>query len=393
MFAEDFNIPFGETQAGKSAIEYDHALNLGGIGTTGCLAANLIAQDADLVIGLGTRYSDFTTASKWLFQSAKTFVNINIAPFDAYKMDAVRVTADIKAALEPIHQELKKAGYRSGYENEVADAKQKWEAELKRLFRIEYTGKGFIPEVDGQLDDKLEEYKAFFNGCLTQTKVLGIFDELLDDHAIVVGAAGSLPGDMQRVWRPKTRETYHMEYGYSCMGYEINAAYGTKLACPDQEVFAMLGDGSFMMLHSELVSSLQERVKINVIVMDNNEFGCINNLQMERGQGSFGTEFRSRDKKTGMLTGGLVSVNFAKIGEGYGAKSYSVRTEQELKDALVDAKKQVVSTVIDIKVLPKTMTHGYEGFWRCGNAEVAKDVKIVEITKEQKKTLKDARQY
>ena len=184
-----------------------------------------------------------------------------------------------------------------------------------------------------------------------------------------------------------------MEYGYSAMGYEISAAYGVKLACPENEVYSMLGDGSFMMLHSELASSVQEDAKINLIVMDNNEFGCINNLQMERGQGSFCTEFRFRDKTTGKLTGSLMPVDFAKIGEGYGAKGYSVRTEEELREALEDAKKQEVSTVIDIKVLPKTMTHGYEGFWRCGDSEVAADEKITRITAEQKEELKKARQY
>ena len=277
--------------------------------------------------------------------------------------------------------------------NEIRDAKEIWAKELERLFNVEYTGKGFIPEIDGHINDRLEEYKDSFDGCLTQTKVLGILDELLDDDAIVVGSSGSLPGDLQRVWRSKTRGTYHMEYGYSCMGYEVNAAFGVKLACPNQEVFAMLGDGSFMMLHSELVSSIQEGAKINLVVMDNNEFGCINNLQMERGQGSFGTEFRFREKRSGKLTGGLVPVNFAKIAEGYGAKGYSVKTEPELVDAISDAKKQKVSTVIDIKVLPKTMTHGYEGFWRCGTAEVAKNKKLVDVTVEQKKQLKKARQY
>jgi len=392
-FAEAFNIPFGETQAGKSAIEYSHELNLGGIGATGCLAANLIAREADLVIGLGTRYSDFTTASKWLFKNAVKYVNINVAAFDVYKMDAVRVRADVKAALEQIQSALKEAGYRSDYRDEIREAKQKWDAELARLFSIDYTGGEFVPEIDGHLDDKLPEYNEFFGGSLTQTRALGILDDMLDDDAIVVGSSGSLPGDMQRVWRPKTRDTYHMEYGYSAMGYEVSAAYGAKLACPKNEVYAMLGDGSFMMLHSELVSALQEGAKINLIVMDNAEFGCINNLQMERGQGSFGTEFRYRDNVTGQLTGELMAIDFAKIGEGYGAKGYSVRTEQELRDALADAKKQRVSTVIDIKVLPKTMTHGYEGFWRCGTAEVAQNKKVVAVTDQQKESLKEARQY
>jgi len=392
-FAEAFNIPFGETQAGKSALEYNHGLNLGGIGTTGCMAANVIAKEADLVIGLGTRYTDFTSASKWLFHKAQKFVNINIAAFDAYKMDAIRVKADIKAALEQLQMELERTDYRTGYKDEVQKSKREWEKELSRLFSIEYTGKSFKPEIDGHLDHKITEYKGFFGTDLTQTKALSILDAMLDDDAIVVGSSGSLPGDMQRVWRPKKRETYHMEYGYSAMGYEVSAAYGVKLACPENEVYSMLGDGSFMMLHSELVSALQESVKINLIVMDNAGFGCINNLQMERGQGSFGTEFRYRNKNAGTLTGGLIPIDFAKIGEGYGAKGYSVRTEKELKAAIADAKKQDVSTVIDIKVLPKTMTHGYEAFWRCGTADVAKNQKIVGVTNEQNEMLKKARQY
>lgn len=392
-FAETFNIPFGETQAGKSAVEYDHPLNLGGIGVTGCLAANMIARDADLVIGLGTRYTDFTTASKWQFQSARAYVNVNIAAFDAYKLDGVRVRADVKAALEALTAALREAGYRSGYTDEISRAKSAWAAELDRLFHAAYTPEGFVPEVNGHIDEKLPEYAAFFGGSLTQTRVLGILDEMLDDDAIVVGSSGSLPGDLQRVWRPKRRGTYHMEYGYSAMGYEVNAAYGVKLACPGQEVYAMLGDGSFMMLHSELVSSIQEGEKINLVVLDNNGFGCINNLQMERGQGSFGTEFRYRNAATGKLTGALMPVDFAKIGEGYGARGYSVRTEEELREAIRDARRQSVSTVIDIKVLPKTMTHGYESFWRCGNSETARSRKVLDAAEEQKEALKKARQY
>lgn len=392
-FAEQFNIPFGETQAGKSAIKHDYKLNLGGIGTTGCLAANLIAKEADLVIGLGTRYSDFTTGSKWLFQNADKFVNINICAFDACKMDAVKVRADIKVSLEAIHEELLKTGYKSSYTIEINEAKEKWANELERLYSTDFTSEGFAPEVEGHLDEKLEEYKEFFGGCLTQTKALGILDELLEEDAIVVGASGSLPGDLQRVWRSKKPETYHMEYGYSAMGYEVNAAYGVKLACPNQEVYTMLGDGSFMMLHSELISSIQEGAKINLVVMDNVEFGCINNLQMERGQGSFGTEFRYRDKETGKLAGSLIPVDFAKIGEGYGAIGYTVKTADELREALRDAMKQTISTVIDIKVLPKTMTNGYEGFWRCGTAEVAKNQRVVDVTSKQNEQMKKARQY
>lgn len=393
-FAEKFNIPFGETQAGKSAITWDHPLNLGGIGGTGNLAANLIAKEADLVIGVGTRYTDFTTSSKWLFQNPDVdFVNINVAEFDAYKLDGVKVVADARAGLEALAEALEEAGYRSAYTTEIAEAKDKWARELDRLYSLQYTGPGFKPEVAGHMDEALEEYSRLTGTCLTQTRVLGLLEELIDDDAIVVGSSGSLPGDMQRLWRPRKPNTYHMEYGYSCMGYEITAALGVKLACPDKEVYSFVGDGSYMMLHSELVTSVQEGKKINVIVFDNNSFGCINNLQMGHGMGSYITEFRYRDSATGMLTGRLMPVDFAKNGESYGCKGYTVRNEEELRFAVEDAKKQTVSTVIDVKVLPKTMTDGYESWWRVGSAEVAEKESVLKATKKVKEEIKRARQY
>ncbi len=393
-FAEEFNIPYAETQAGKSATLHSHPLNIGGVGTTGCLAANTLGQETDLVIGVGTRYTDFTTASKWLYQNPDVdFININVAGFDSYKLDAVRVTSDAKMALAALREALVKEGYKSAYTTEIKAAKDEWDRELNRLFNLKYTGSGFQPEIRDGLKEKLEEYSKFLGSELTQTRVLGILDEVLGENSICVGAAGSLPGDLQRVYRAKSERSYHMEYGYSCMGYEIAAALGAKLAEPEREVYAHLGDGSFMMLHSELATSIQEGMKINCLVFDNVEFGCINNLQMERGQGSFGTEFRHRDPASGKLAGPLVSVDFAKIGEGYGCKTYTVKNEEELKAAIEDAKKQTVSTVIDIKVLPKTMTGGYKGFWRCGQAEVAESKSVVEKTEEMKNELKRARQY
>jgi 3D-(3,5/4)-trihydroxycyclohexane-1,2-dione acylhydrolase (decyclizing) len=394
LFAEKFNIPFGETQAGKSAIVWDHELNLGGMGTTGNLAANIIAQQADLIIGVGTRYTDFTTASKWLFQNPDVdFININVAEFDAYKLDAVKVVADAKAALEVLTEELEKIGYKSAYTIEINEAREKWAAELDRLFNAKYTGEGFVPEVAGHIDHVLEEFGKQTGSYLTQTRVLGILDEILDKDAIVVGSSGSLPGDMQRVWRAKEPNTYHMEYGYSCMGYEVNAALGVKMARPEQEVYAMVGDGSYMMLHSELPTSIQERQKINIILFDNMSFGCINNLQMGHGMGSFGTEFRYRNPETGMLDGGLVPIDFAKNAEAYGCKTYTVKTEEELRAAVEDAKKQTVSTLIDVKVLPKTMTHGYESWWNVGIAETAQKESILKASEEVMKERDRARRY
>jgi len=393
-FAEKFNIPFGETQAGKSAIVWDHELNLGGIGTTGNLAANVIAQKADLVIGVGTRYTDFTTASKSLFQNEEVeFLNINVAQFDAYRLDAVKVVADAKVALEGIGEELEKVGYKSAYTSEIKEIKTQWITELDRLFNLEYSSEGFVPEVPGELDHVLDEFAKQTGSYLTQTRVIGVLDEMLDDDAIIVGSSGSLPGDLQRVWRPKAPNTYHMEYGYSCMGYEVNACLGAKLAAPDQEVYTFLGDGSYMMLHSELPTSIQERKKINVIVFDNMAFGCINNLQMGNGMGSFGTEFRFRNEKTGKLDGGLVPIDFAMSAAAYGCKTYTVKTVEELRAAIIDAKKQTVSTLLDIKVLPKTMTNGYEAWWRCGIAEVSEKESIQKAYEDMQIGIDKARKY
>ena len=393
-FAEEFNIPFGETQAGKSAVVADHPLNCGGVGTTGCLAANLIALEADLVIGVGTRFTDFTTASKTLFRNPDIdFVTINVAEFDAIKLDAVPIVADAKAGLEALGSALRAVSYKSGYTGEIAAAREAWATELDRLFHVTVTN-DFVPEVAGHLDDKLDEYAQVLGTRLTQTRVLGLLDELLEDEAIVVGSSGSLPGDLQRVWRPKTPDTYHMEYGYSCMGYEIAAAVGAKIACPDQPVYSMLGDGSYLMLHTELQTALQEGLKVTLLVFDNASFGCINNLQMGKGMGSFGTENRHRDPKTGQLTGSLVPVDFAKNAESYGCIGYSVHNEDELRAALADAKTQDRPCVLDIKVLPKTMTHDYESWWRTGPAQVADKPEIEAAAAEVVEMMKTfGRQY
>lgn len=388
-FAETFHIPFGETQAGKSAVESHHPLNLGGIGVTGNAAANSIAKEADLIIGVGTRFTDFTTASKQLFGEAAV-LTINISEFHAAKLDAVKVVADAKKGLEAIFAAL--GDYVSGYDHEIVEVKKSWDDELDRLFNVTYS-ESFTPEIAGHLDDKLQEYKEAFQSALTQTSVIGAINRWIDDDSIVVGAAGSLPGDLQRLWLSKTRNTYHMEYGYSCMGYEIAGALGVKLAEPDKEVYAMTGDGSYLMLHSELVTSLQEGKKINVLLFDNSGFGCINNLQMENGMDSFGTEFRKRNPVTGKLDGPVMTIDYAKAAEGYGAKTYSVRTIAELEAAIVDAKRQAVSTLIDIKVLPKTMTHGYDSWWNVGLAEVAEKESILTAYKNKQVNLEKARTY
>lgn len=394
QFAEAFRIPFGETQAGKSAIESSHPYNLGGIGVTGNLAANTIAKEADLVIGIGTRFTDFTTASKQLFQNEEVeFLNINISEFHANKLDALKIIADAKEVLLALIDELQAIEYQSSYTVEIANAKEAWETELARLHNVRFTNQDFTPEVEGHFDENLNEYVDALGTQLTQTAVIGQINTLLDEDAIIVGAAGSLPGDLQRMWAANKPNTYHMEYGYSCMGYEIAGALGAKLAEPSKEVYAMVGDGSYQMLHSELVTSLQENKKINVLLFDNSGFGCINNLQMGNGMGSFGTEFRYRNQQTRKLDGAIMKIDFAASAAGYGVKTYRVTSIEQLQEALIDAKKQTVSTLIDIKVLPKTMTNGYDSWWHVGVAEVSNSQSVQAAYESKVSNLQKARSY
>lgn len=362
--AQQCGIPFAETQAGKGVIASAHPLNLGGIGVTGTPAANRLAAEADLVIGVGTRYSDFTTASKSLFAPGARFVNINVCAWDAAKLDGMAVLADARLALEALARPL--AGYRAGWGTAVPEARAHLAKEIKRVYGAEYGAPGYAPEIEDGLDARvLEEFIRLTGSRLTQTRVLGELNELLAEDAIIVASAGSLPGDLQRLWHCRAPDAYHVEYGYSCMGYEINAALGVKLAEPQREVYALVGDGSYLMSHSELVTSIQERRKINVILFDNMGFGCINNLQLASGMGSFGTEFRYRGAD-GALDGGLIPVDFAASAAAYGCRTYRVSTLEQLRAALEDAARQRVSTLIDVKVLPKTMSHGYRAWWRVG---------------------------
>jgi 3D-(3,5/4)-trihydroxycyclohexane-1,2-dione acylhydrolase (decyclizing) len=394
-FAERFDIPFAETQAGKSAIVSAHPLNMGGIGETGSLAANTLAKEADLIIGIGTRYSDFTTASKWLFQNPDVqFLNLNVGAFDVQKMDGVQLLADAKVALQLLSDALEKNDYRAAWGDQPEEAKAALEAEVDRIYAIEYQTQDFAPEINDHMDPAvLREFIELTGSCLTQSRVLGVLNQRLPSDAVIVAAAGSLPGDLQRAWRSTGVDTYHVEYAYSCMGYEVNAALGVKLAAPEREVYALVGDGSYMMLHSELATSIQERRKINVVLLDNMTFGCINNLQMGNGMDSFGTEFRFRNPETGLLDGDFVPVDFAMSAAAYGCKTYKVSNEAELEAALSDARKQTVSTLIDIKVLPKTMIHGYLSWWRVGVAEVSTKGTTAQVYEKSQTELAKARKY
>lgn len=393
-FAEAFRIPIVETQAGKSAIPASHPWNVGGIGVTGNEAANKLAREADLIIGVGTRFTDFTTGSKELFgHPDKAVLTINVSSFHAGKLDAVGVVADARTALLTLHERLVQVGYKSTYKTEVEVAKQSWTAEWNRLAQIEYDTNNIKPEIEGHLNEVLPEYAQVLNSHLTQTQVVGALNDLLGEEAVIVGAAGSLPGDLQRMWKSEKPNTYHMEYGYSCMGYEISGALGVKMAEPEREVYAFCGDGSYMMLHSELVTSLQERRKVNVLLFDNIGFGCINNLQMGHGMGSFGTEFRARNLTTGKLDGELLPIDFAKSAAGYGVATRTVRTMGELAEAIEWSKQQTISTLLDIKVLPKTMTNGYGAWWNVGVAQVSDQAGVKQALADREHHLKQAKPY
>lgn len=384
--SEKYNIPLVETFAGKSTVTYEFPNNLGGTGILGTLAANKAVQQADLIIGIGTRYTDYTTSSKTAFDYDKAkFLNINVNRMQAYKMDAVDIVADAKVTLQKLIPELE--GYKTEFGHTIKELKDEWNDERERLRNTRFSRENFTPEIQNQFSqEEMNEYADELQTDFTQTEAFLTINDVVDDDSIPVGSAGSLPGDMQRLWNTKVENAYHQEYGFSVMGYEISGALGVKLAHPDKEVYAMAGDGSFLMLHSEFITSLQENKKINVMLFDNSGFGCINNLQMENGSGSIGTEFRTSNNK-------IMNIDYAKVAEGYGAKVYRANTKEELKEALEDAKKQNKSTLIEMKVLPKTMTDGYEGWWHVATAEVSESKDVQEAYKTRVEKLDEAKKY
>jgi len=391
-FCEEFGIPFGESQGGKSACISSHPYCLGGIGVTGTYASNVIARDADVVIAIGTRLSDFTTSSKHLFRNEDVkILTINNCRYHAYKMDAVKAIGDARATVEALAVKLRQAGYHSSYQNEIEHAKAAWDAEMKHLGGITYTGDDFEPMIKARDPRTIPEFVALTDGKITQTAALYAIREVIDADATIITAGGSLPSCMQRMWTTDKRGGYHAEYGYSCMGYEVAATLGVKFAEPDNEVYCVVGDSSFQMLHSEIMTIIQERQKVNILVFDNCGFGCINNLEMNHGIGSIATEFRYTDGKK--PCGDLIPVDYAKIGEGYGLKTYTCRTIDELKAALTDAKEQTKACLFDLKVIPKTMTDGYESWWNVGIATASEKESVRQACEQVLKGRQESRKY
>ena len=342
--ASTYGIPVAESQAGKAALPWNHPWNMGPIGSAGGLAANRLAKDADLVIGVGTRLGDFVTASRTAFQDPDvTFVGININAFDAAKMRSVPVLADAREALTAIAGGLAASGYQGtsrAYRQKAATLKAEWDDRVT-----------FHRTPNGETED------------LAQPEVIGILNDAVGGHATIVCAAGSLPGDLLKLWRPEDSKAYHLEYGYSCMGYEIPAGIGVKLAEPDREVVVAIGDGTYLMLNSEIVTAVAEGIKLTVVVFDNHGYQCIKDLALACGVPQFGNELRFRDAGTGRLTGGYIPVDFKKHAESMGALGIFARTEQEIRDGIAAARAHDGVTVIHVAVSPDKRAPGYDSWW------------------------------
>ena len=315
-------------------------------------------------------------------------------------MDAYPVVADANEALTAISAEIDAlGGYHTSdeYAAEVKRLQDAWWADVDRMDHTEYVdAESYVPEIQDANRRAVEHYIESIGSKLTQTAALGYINTHIAPDSICVGAAGSLPGDLQALWRAPVPNTYHCEYGYSCMGYEVAGAYGCKIACPDQEVYAMCGDGSFDMLHSELIASIQYGYKINVCLFDNAAYGCINNLQVGQGNKSRTTEKNMHIPGTpydGCDLGPAMNIDYAGVAEAYGCKAYRVKTMEELAAALEDSKKQTVSTLIDMKVLPKSMSKEWEAWWRVGVASVSEKPEVQEAYKKLQDHLYEARHY
>jgi 3D-(3,5/4)-trihydroxycyclohexane-1,2-dione acylhydrolase (decyclizing) len=347
-FVKQTGIPVAETQAGKGALPWDHPQVMGAIGATGTLAANHLAQAADLVIGIGTRYADFTSASMTAFQNPDVhFVNINTAEFDAYKVGAIPVVADARVTLEQLTAVLADTKVSAEYAAEVSKLKIEWDAEVDRLFHLNNPGRP------------------------AQSEVIGAMWQASGPRDVLLSAAGSHPGDLHKLWRPRTPNVYHMEYVYSCMGYEIPAAMGAKIADPSREIYVFLGDGTYLMMPTEIVTSVQEGIKIIIVLADNHGFASIGSLSRSLGQQGFGTSYHFRSQTSGQLDGDPLAVDYAANARSLGAYALKANSLDELKKALAEAKNLDRTTVIVVETDPSIGVPGYESWWDVAIAEVS----------------------
>jgi 3D-(3,5/4)-trihydroxycyclohexane-1,2-dione acylhydrolase (decyclizing) len=353
LLCEQTGMPVGETQAGKGSLPYDHPSELGAVGVTGTLAANRIAADADLVLGIGTRWSDFTTASKTAFRNPEVrFVNINVADFDAAKYDGIALVGDARATLERLVELLAVWSVPDGYRDEVVRLNREWNEEVERLYTL---GHGPLP---------------------AQSEVIGAVNTASAPHDVVVCAAGSMPGDLHKLWRTRDPKGYHVEYGYSCMGYEIAGGLGVKLAAPEREVYVMVGDGSYLMLSSEIVTAVQEGLKLTIVLVDNHGFNSIGSLSRSLGTDGFGTQYRYR--RNGSLgvdseesPAPVLPIDLATNAESLGAHVIRCKSIDDLRAGLERAKDEETTVVLAIEVDRYEGVPTYESWWDVPVAEIS----------------------
>ncbi len=366
---EKTGIPVAETFAGKGSLPYNHKSNLGAVGVTGTPGANEITSEADLIIGIGTRYTDFTTASKTAFQNPGVkFININITEFDSHKHCALPLTSDAKACLEEILILLTDYKVSPEYRLYTSNLNKTWDEQVSEFYKVT----GSLP--------------------VSQAEVVGAVNEFAGPRDVVLCAAGSLPGDLHKLWRTVDHKGFHLEYGYSTMGYECAAGIGAKMACPDREIYVMVGDGNYLMMNNEIVTAIQEGIKFNIILLNNDGFGSIGGLSESIGSQRFGTKYRYRDKKTGLLTGDKLPVDFAQNARSLGAHVIEAHDISSLKEALSEAKTQTKTTVITIETDLYKGIPGY-AWWEVAVSEVAEIDTVKKAYQSYLKNKKKQRYY
>jgi len=359
-FASKTGIPVCETQAGKGSLPYNSPQQLGAVGVTGTPGANITAREADLIIGIGTRYSDFTTASKTAFQHPGVrFININIAEFDSYKQSALPLTSDARACVEELTKSVGSFHIAADYSARIGKHREQWEKEVDRIHAVRV------------------------GPPISQGEVIGIVNEVSEARDVLVCAAGSLPGDLHKLWRTRESKGYHMEYGYSCMGYEIAGGMGVKMAAPDREVYVMVGDGSYLMMAQEIVTAVQEGYKLNIVLLDNHGFSSIGGLSRSCGNRGMGTDYRYR--KGDSYSGGLLPVDFVANASSLGAHAVRAKTGDDLRAALADARKRSGTTVVVVETAIDQRISGYESWWDVPVAEVSESSAVQEARQEYEK--------
>jgi 3D-(3,5/4)-trihydroxycyclohexane-1,2-dione acylhydrolase (decyclizing) len=367
-FASATGIPVVETQAGKGSLPYDHPQALGAMGVTGTPGANVTAREADLILGVGTRYSDFTTASQTAFQNPSVrFININVCEFDAGKQLALPLTADARVTLQELTKLLEGFAVDASYSARIKSFREDWEKEVDRIYHLNW------------------------GPPISQGEVIGVVNEISAPRDVVVCAAGSLPGDLHKLWRTRDPKGYHLEYGYSCMGYEISGGLGVKMAAPDREVYVMVGDGSYLMMAQEVVTSLQEGYKLNIVVLDNHGFSSIGGLSRACGNQGMGTEYRYR--RNGKMNGDVIPVDFVANARSLGAEAVRVTTRDDLRQALLQARKSPKTSVVVIETDYAKRVPGYESWWDVPISEVSEISSVQEAHSKYVEALKKQRKF